>query len=129
MQSLVLVFLGGGAGACARYGLSAALAWSNRDGASWPWATFAANVGGGLAMGVLVAWLMGQAPERAETWRLLLGVGLLGGFTTFSSFSLEAVQLFQAGAAYKAAAYVVVSALASVTALALGYSMMRAAAT
>jgi CrcB protein len=91
----------------------------------WPWATFIANIAGGLAMGVLAAWLVRQG-EAGEPWRLLLGVGLLGGFTTFSAFSLEMAQMVERGQGLLAGAYALVSVLLALAALFAGLALGRA---
>jgi fluoride exporter len=81
----LLVFIGGGAGALLRWGVGRAV--------GGPTATLLANVIGCLLMGLLTGWLMGRA--QGESWRLLLGVGLLGGFTTFSAFALDFALLWR----------------------------------
>jgi len=91
MSKVLLVALGGAIGSAARYGVGVLAA--RLFGLGFPWGTLAVNVLGGLAMGVLAARV---GPEN-ESLRLLLGVGILGGFTTFSAFSLEAVRLMQQG--------------------------------
>lgn len=89
MMNLALVALGGALGSLARYGVGVAAArWF---GLAFPWGTLVVNVLGAFAMGVLAARL---GPEQVGQ-RLLLGVGLLGGFTTFSAFSIETVRLMQ----------------------------------
>ncbi len=89
MMQVLLVALGGAVGSVARYGVGfAAARWL---GLAFPWGTLAVNIVGGLAMGFLAARV---GPEQ-ESARLLLGVGLLGGFTTFSAFSLETVRLME----------------------------------
>ena len=75
-------------GAALRYQLGRVLG-AMVPGAAWPWGTFAANLLGGFAMGLLAGWLARGSTMPGEPIRLLLGVGLLGGFTTFSAFSLE----------------------------------------
>ena len=111
MEKLFLVAVGGGVGAAARYLLGVASL--HRFGMSWPAGTFIANVSGGLLMGL------------QERIRLLLGVGLLGGFTTFSAFSLETVLMIERRAYGEALGYVLVSVLASVAALFAGLMLMR----
>ena len=119
MTSYLLVALGGGLGAVARFGLGESL---NR--ASFPLGTLAANVIGGLLMGVLAGWLMGRA--GGEGARLLIGVGLLGGFTTFSSFSLETIAMMERGQWSGALAYVAASVILSLFACAAGLALTRA---
>src|SRR5476649_1588726 len=86
----VLVFLGGGFGACLRYTLGVTF---KRQGwtADFPWHTFTINVIGSFALGILAVVCRDRTP-----WLLLLGVGVCGGFTTFSAFSIEAVELIEA---------------------------------
>ena len=89
MMSVLWVALGGALGSAARYGVG--LAAARLFGVAFPWGTLAVNVLGGLAMGLLAS----RAGPDQESARLLLGVGLLGGFTTFSAFSLETVRLME----------------------------------
>ena len=125
MKSYILVMTGGAVGAALRYQLSRMVPAS---AGGWPWATFAANVAGGLAMGVLAAWLLrqGEAGAAGEPVRLLLGVGLLGGFTTFSAFSLEMAQMVERGQGGLAAGYAVASVLLALAALFVGLTLGRA---
>ncbi|WP_333585930.1 fluoride efflux transporter CrcB [Phenylobacterium sp.] len=123
MDKIIFVALGGGAGAVARYLLGAA---SLRHlGTAWPYGTFVANVSGGLAMGLLVAWLAHRGVADQERMRLFLGVGLLGGFTTFSAFSLEVALMIERRELALAAAYASASVLMSVGALFAGMLLMR----
>ena len=87
MSNFLLVALGGGLGAAGRYGVSLALPAKPGE---WPWATFSINVAGSLLIGLLAGWLSTRG-EAGEPWRLFLGVGVLGGFTTFSAYSLDSV--------------------------------------
>ena len=124
-MNMLLVMAGGAIGAGLRYQLGRwafALA-----GPGWPWGTFAANVLGGLAMGLLVGVLArtGLGAGAAENVRLFLGIGLLGGFTTFSSFSLEVVTMIERGALLGAGAYALASVLVSVAALFGGLMLAR----
>ncbi len=123
MEKLFLVALGGGVGAVARYLLGVASL--NRLGMSWPAGTFIANVSGGLLMGLLVGWLALRGGGDQERLRLLLGVGLLGGFTTFSAFSLETVLMIERRAYGEALGYVLVSVVLSIAALFAGLMFMR----
>ena len=124
-----LVALGGGAGAVLRYQTGRALTGllGPATVASFPWATLVVNIVGSLAMGLLAGWLARHG-AASETWRLLIGVGLLGGFTTFSAFSLEMMLLIERGQATTAFAYALISVLAGVTALYIGLIAMRIAA-
>ncbi len=124
-----LVAMGGAVGAVARYQLGRFVTHSMGapTGATFPWPTFAANVLGCLAMGLLFGWLARNG-GAGESLRLLLGVGLLGGFTTFSAFSLEMLLLAERGATVIASLYAVGSVIAGVAALFIGLTIMRAAA-
>jgi fluoride exporter len=110
LTSSLLIALGGAIGAVLRY-------WSGRWaaavlGPSWPWGTLLVNVLGGFAIGAVVALSSRELLSPAS--RLFLTTGLLGGFTTFSAFSLEVVQLAERGAVTSAVVYILVSVLLSV---------------
>ncbi|RYZ11672.1 MAG: fluoride efflux transporter CrcB, partial [Alphaproteobacteria bacterium] len=91
MLNVLLVALGGGLGAASRFGVSLAVP-ARAD--AWPVATFGINVVGSLAIGVLAGWLSSRG-DAGEPWRLFLGVGVLGGFTTFSAYSLETMRMIE----------------------------------
>ena len=92
----------------------------------FPWATLTVNVVGSLLMGALAGFLARHG-QGGEAWRLFIGVGVLGGFTTFSSFSLEMMMLIERGQPFQALTYAFISVLAGLTALYLGLIVMRAA--
>ena len=120
MNPIFPVMAGGAIGAALRYLASLALA--GRSG--FPFGTFAVNLIGGFAMGLLAALVLrGVASEGV---RLFVGVGILGGFTTFSAFSLESFQMIERGQMAMAAGYAVASVLGSIAALALGFAVARA---
>ena len=123
-----LVALGGAVGAVARYQVGRGVtAWLGPAAVTaFPWATLIVNVAGSLAMGLLAGWLARHG-DGGETARLLLGVGLLGGFTTFSAFSLELMLLIERGQAGAAVGYATVSVLAGLGALYIGLITMRLA--
>jgi CrcB protein len=123
MQNILLVAVGGGTGAVLRYLLGVQAVRSFGHG--WPYGTFAANVSGGLAMGLLAGWLALRSGADAEKWRVLLGVGVLGGFTTFSAFSLEVALMIERRAWGEALAYSLGSVVVSVLALFAGLLLMR----
>lgn len=123
MIPVLLVALGGALGSVARYGVSVAAL--RVFGLGFPWGTLIVNVVGGLVMGLLAAILALKAEASPET-KLFLMTGVLGGFTTFSAFSLDAVALYERGEAGLAAAYVVASVVLSIAALAAGLALGRA---
>jgi len=122
-MNLLVVFLGGGFGAVCRYlfGVGVVRLTSPAQG---PLATALINVIGSLLMGLLIGALA-RSTGVSDRWRLLLGVGVLGGFTTFSSFSLEAVMMIERRAYVLAAAYVVGSVCFGLVGLMLGLLIMR----
>lgn len=130
MQATIFVMLGGAIGAAGRFHLGQWLARGPGAG-SFPWGTLAVNLLGGLAMGLLTGWLLrggGLYAAAGEPWRLFLGVGLLGGFTTFSAFSLELLQMIERGQWASALGYALLSVLGALAALYLGVMLMRSAA-
>ena len=119
----LLAAVGGALGALARWGLAEALPHSPAD---WPWATLLVNLLGCLLIGVLLAVLLARFPE--SPWlRPFLAVGVLGGFTTYSTFAVDVVRLADAGRAALAAGYVLVSVLGGVAAVLAGLLATRAA--
>ncbi|GAB5461313.1 MULTISPECIES: fluoride efflux transporter CrcB [Hoeflea] len=122
MNVLLLVFVGGGFGAVARH--LSGMAVMRAAGPGFPWGTMAVNIAGSLAMGLLIAWLARRSSGDSEL-RLLLATGFLGGFTTFSAFSLDAVTLYERGALTAAAAYVIASVTVSILALFGGLWLAR----
>ena len=122
LPPLALVMIGGGIGAGLRFAVGR---WSAATlGTGLPFATWGVNIVGGLAMGLLVGMLAGR--DDGEPLRLLLGVGVLGGFTTFSAFSLEMVEMIVRGDVALAAAYAVSSVAGSIVALWAGALLVRA---
>ena len=124
MFNLLLVMLGGAVGAGARHLTGRATL--VLLGPNYPWGTLAVNLIGGLLMGVLAGSV--SRIGGGEHWRLLLGVGVLGGFTTFSAFSLDVMVMLERGDWVPALGYILISVAGSVLALALGLSMTRAIA-
>lgn len=125
MPGFLLIMAGGALGAAARYYLSAlALDWL---GPAFPWGTWLVNLSGSLGMGLLAGFALRLGPALDERLLLFLGVGLLGGFTTFSGFSLEMVQMLERGSQWLAAGYALSSVVGSVALLMLGLWLARAA--
>lgn len=122
MQPTLLVMIGGAFGAMCRYQLGRLS--FHLFGPGLPWGTLLANLIGGLAMGVL-AGVLARAIDNQESLRLLLGVGVLGGFTTFSAFSLETFGMIERGQVTLAVGYALLSVIGSVLALFLGVIAVR----
>jgi CrcB protein len=123
MQTLLLVAVGGASGAVMRYLLGVQTL--RAFGSGWPFGTFAANILGGLLMGVLAGVLAHRGGADQEKWRLLLGVGVLGGFTTFSAYSLEIALMIERKAWLQAFAYSLGSVVLAVTAVFVGLIFVR----
>ena len=124
MTRILLVALGGAIGATARYGLGVGFG-RLAPGAQWPWATLTANLVGGLLMGLLAGWLAHRGGAGQEQVRLFAAVGVLGGFTTFSAFSLEAAMMIERGRLSMAALYVGLSSIGAIAALFVGLAIAR----
>ncbi|MBU1540267.1 MAG: fluoride efflux transporter CrcB [Alphaproteobacteria bacterium] len=126
MTRLLIVAAGGALGAVARYGVGV---WAQRlfPTAHWPWATLAVNVVGGLLMGLLAGWLAFRGGANSESLRLFAAVGVLGGFTTFSAFSLEAALMIERRQLAMAGGYVAASVVLSIAALFIGLMVARRA--
>ena len=126
MPPFLLVGLGGAIGAMSRYGLSSLLArvWP----AGFPFATLLVNILGSLLMGVLVGLLSRLHPDAQEQARLFLAVGVLGGFTTFSAFSLDTITLLERGQLLQAGLYVLLSVALCLVGLYLGLLVTRGVA-
>src|SRR5271170_595202 len=121
-MGFLIVFLGGGLGAALRHGVNIAAA--RLLGTTFPYGTLAINVLGSLAMGLIAEYfaLKVGLPQR---WRLFLTTGVLGGFTTFSAFSLEAALLYERGQLAGAAIYVLASTVLAIGALFAGMAIVR----
>lgn len=124
MTRFLLVGAGGALGAMARYGLGLAAA-RLAPGVAWPIGTFTANVGGGLLMGLLAGWLALKGGLHQEAVRAFAAVGELGGFTTFSSYSLEAMLMIERRQYGLASAYMIGSAVLALAALFAGLAIAR----
>lgn len=124
MRSAIAIFIGAGLGGVARHYFNALAV--GLFGTAFPWGIFAINVIGSVAMGVIVEWLAlsGGAPQGL---RLFLTTGILGGFTTFSTFSLDAALLYERGQLGLALVYVVASVVVAIGGLFLGIYAVRLA--
>jgi fluoride exporter len=125
MPNFILVMIGGAVGAGLRY--EAGRLALRQLGPGFPWGTLIVNLVGGLLMGILAGAMIGQGSADRPLW-MLLGVGVLGGFTTFSAFSLDVFMMVERGEAGLASGYVAASVLGSVLLLFIGYLVARAAA-
>jgi CrcB protein len=121
-MTYLIVFLGGGIGAALRHGVNITSA--RLLGTAFPYATLFENVTGSLVMGLLAGYFAfrGGLPQH---WQLLFTTGILGGYTTFSTFSLDAVLLYERGQPGAAALYVVLSAALAIGGLFAGLTMVR----
>ncbi len=122
MNPYLIVFIGAGIGGALRHGVN--LAALRLAGAGFGYGTLAVNIVGSFAMGVLAAYLALKG-EVAEPWRLFLATGVLGGFTTFSAFSMDTALLFERGELGLSALYVGVSVVGSIAALFAGLWIVR----
>ena len=121
-MGFVIVFLGGGIGAALRHGVN--LASARMLGTAFPYATLFENVTGSFVMGLLAAYFAFKG-DASQSWRLFLTTGILGGYTTFSAFSLDAALLYERGELALAAVYVVGSVALSIAGLFIGLWMVR----
>jgi len=121
-QRIALVFVGGGCGSVGRYLVAL---WAARSfGATFPWGTLMVNVAGCFIIGV-IATLADEGGTLGPDTRVFLVVGVLGGFTTFSSFSLETWRLLEASELVRAALYVLGSLALSFVGVVLGVALAR----
>lgn len=127
MWSFVAVFIGGGIGSALRYGVGrASIA---IVGPSYPAGTLVVNLTGCFLMGVLAGWLAYRDLGADQSTKLFLATGILGGFTTFSAFALDAVTLWERGNTVSAAIYVLASVVGSIAGLFIGLHVARATAS
>jgi CrcB protein len=124
VSAALLVFVGGGLGSLARYGVGRWL--GPAQAGSFPWSTFAVNVAGSLLLGALAGWSVQR--EVGESARAFLAIGLLGGFTTYSSFNAETLALFGQRGVAAAGGYVLATVVACLAAGLAGAAAARALA-
>jgi fluoride exporter len=122
MLHLLLVAIGGAVGASLRHVVN--LGSLRLVGPNFPWGTMAINVVGSLAMGLFVGWLARRSGASNEL-RLFIATGILGGFTTFSAFSLDFAVLWERGVALQAFGYALASVVGSILALFVGLWLVR----
>lgn len=126
MNTLIAVFIGGGLGSLARYGISIMMVRQQMN--SYPWATLISNTASSLIIGILMgSQLAGQDSEN-NIWKSLLAAGFCGGFSTFSAFSMETIELAQNGmihqAAINGAANLVLSLVATLAGIWIGRQLI-----
>ena len=121
-MGFLIVFLGGGLGAALRHGVN--LTSARLLGTAFPYATMFENITGSLVMGLLAGYFAFKG-DASQTWRLFLTTGILGGYTTFSAFSLDTALLYERGELGLAAFYVVGSVALSIAGLFAGLALMR----
>jgi fluoride exporter len=118
----VIVFLGGGLGSAFRHGINIlTVRWL---GSAFPYGTLFINVTGSLVMGFVAGYFAFRG-DASQHWRLFLTTGILGGFTTFSAFSLDVALLYERGEIWLAVAYVLLSVVASIAALFAALALVR----
>ena len=120
--SYLLVFFGGGLGASLRHAVNMISA--RGFGTAFPWGTFLINISGSLVMGLIAGYLAFRG-EASQAWRLFLLTGILGGYTTFSAFSLDTALLYERGEIGLAALYVLGSVALSIAGLFAGLALVR----
>ncbi len=123
MGGFLIVFLGGGLGASLRHGVN--LLSARLFGTTFPWHTMIENVTGSLVMGLLAGYFAFKADPTSQSWRLFLTTGILGGYTTFSAFSLDTALLYERGETGLAALYVLASVALAIAGLFAGLGLVR----
>lgn len=121
-MNYLLVFIGGGLGASLRHAINVGCA--RACGINFPYGTFVINITGSLLMGIIAGYLALKG-EASQPWRLFIMTGILGGYTTFSAFSLDAVTLYQRGEMGLALFYVLGSVVLSIAGLFAGLALVR----
>ena len=129
LLNILLVAAGGGLGGMARFWVSGVV--GRRYGETFPWGTLVVNVSGAASIGVLGALVLDPGPQPAgqETLWAGLAIGVLGSYTTVSSFSLQTLALMRSGEPLRAALNVLASVLLCLSAAAIGYLAVGVAAT
>jgi fluoride exporter len=121
-MNYVLVFIGGGLGSSLRHTVNVVCA--RYLGTAFPWHTFIINISGSIVMGLIAGYLAFKG-EAALPWRLFLMTGILGGYTTFSAFSLDTAVLYERGEIGLALFYVLGSVVLSIAGVFAGLALVR----
>ncbi len=122
MQTFLVIFLGGGIGAAFRHAVNILV--GHWFGTAFPYHTLFINISGSLLMGLLATWFTLKSGS-SQTMRLFITTGILGGYTTFSAFSLESFLLWERDQYGAALVYVLLSVVVSIAGLAMGASLIR----
>ena len=122
LAAYLIVFLGGGVGAAIRHGVN--IAGLRTMGPDFPYATMFINITGSIIMGMVAAYFAFKG-DASQHWRLFLATGILGGYTTFSAFSLDAALLYERDQYLLAAVYVLGSVIVSIAGLFAGLAVVR----
>jgi CrcB protein len=121
-MNYLVVFLGGGIGSALRHGVNVHCA--RLFGIDFPFGTLTVNITGSIVMGLLAGYFAFKG-DAAQSWRLFLMTGVLGGYTTFSAFSLDAILLYERGQIGMAALYIAASGAVSILGLFAGLMLIR----
>ena len=121
-MNYLIVFIGGGIGSMFRHGVNVLSA--RTLGTGFPWGTLTVNVTGSIVMGLLAGYFAFKG-QAAQSWRLFMMTGILGGYTTFSAFSLDAILLYERGQVGLALAYIAASGAISIFGLLAGLLLIR----
>ena len=122
MKNYLIVFLGGGIGSMLRHGVN--LLCARLFGTAFPFGTLTVNITGSIVMGLLAGYFAFKG-EASQSWRLFLMTGILGGYTTFSAFSLDAILLYERGQIATALGYIAASGAVSIFGLFAGLLLIR----
>ncbi|MEO0451918.1 MAG: CrcB family protein [Pseudomonadota bacterium] len=123
MNGFFLVAIGGAIGAMMRYGVG--LAFTEHGGVSGAWATLFVNVVGSFVLGAMMGWFTSREPALENTLWLLVGVGMMGAFTTFSAFSRDTVHMFMTGEVMKGAVFAGLNMIGALVAFAAGLLALK----
>ena len=123
MNGFLLVAIGGAIGAMMRYGVG--LAFTEQGGVSGAWATLFVNIVGSFILGLLMGWFTSREPALENTLWLLVGVGMMGAFTTFSAFSRDTVHMFMTGEMMKGLVYAGLNMVGALAAFAAGLLALK----
>jgi CrcB protein len=123
MNGFLLVAIGGAIGACMRYGVG--LAFTTHGGVSGAWSTLFVNIVGSFVLGALMGWFASREAGIENTLWLLVGVGMMGAFTTFSAFSRDTVDMFMTGDVMKGVVFAALNMSGAIAAFAIGLVALK----